>query len=153
MVGVAHGTAQGALLGAVEQQVVELHAQAVVDAVEMRTALRAVAEAVRALAAGVAVGAEAGAGSHLTLSPDTVTAAGGVLVSMGCSGGSGGGECAGVRTALGALLEAVDQQVVGLHAQAAVDEVEMHTALLPVADAVHALAAGAAVGTEAWVDL
>ncbi len=58
-------------------------------------------------------------------------------------------------TALGALLEAVEQQVVELHAHVAAEAAEMRTALLAVADAVRALAAGAAVtvGAEVGVDL
>jgi hypothetical protein len=47
-------------------------------------------------------------------------------------------------TELGALLWAVDQQVVELHAQVAADAEDMRTVLRVVADAVHALAAGAA---------
>ncbi len=61
----------------------------------------------------------------------------------------GGGE------ALGALLEEVEQQVVELHAsaQAEADVAEMRTAMLAVADMVHVLAAGAAVGADVGVDL
>ncbi len=52
-----HGTALDS--EAVEQQVVELHAQAAADVVEMRTALQAVADAVHAVAARAAAdGAE-----------------------------------------------------------------------------------------------
>ncbi len=115
--------------------------------------LRAVADAVRSLAAGAAVGAEAGVGRHLTLSPHAVAASAGVHAIVGGGGGSGGGGRAVVKTALRALLEAVEKQVVELHAQAAADEVEMRTALRAVADAVRSLAAGAAVGAEARVGL
>jgi hypothetical protein len=55
---------------------------------------------------------------------------------------SSGGGWAGVRTALGALLEAVEQQAVELHAQAAASSTEIRTALLAVADAVRTAHAG-----------
>ncbi len=108
----------------------ELHAQAAADAAEMRTALRAVADAV--------IGLEARVGHHLMSSRHAVAAAVGGHVSVGGGGGCGGGVWAGVGTALGALLEAEEQQVVELHVQAVADAVEMCTALRAV-DAVCAL--------------
>jgi hypothetical protein len=61
--------------------------------------------------------------------------------------------CAGVGTVLWALLKVVEHQVVELHAQEAADAAAMRTALVAVADAVCAVAAGAAVGAEAGVYL
>ncbi len=80
-------------------------------------------------------------------SPHVVTDAGGGHVSVGDSDVSGGRWWAGMGTALGALLEAVGQHMVELHAQAAADVVEMRMALLAVADAVRSLAAGRGRGT------
>jgi hypothetical protein len=68
---------------------------------------------------------------HLTLSPPPAADKPARAAEAAVVAGGGRG-WAGVGTALGALLEAVGQQVVELQAQAAADAAEMRMALLAV---------------------